>query len=123
MQGLAMTRGGALLAFALSALLSSTPALAQTTGASIQGTVSDDSGVLPGANVVARETSTGLSYEAVTSPEGFFALSGLRPGAYEITVSMPQYKPQAKAVQLVVGQNVTLAFRVTPDMVYAEQVT
>ena len=38
---------------------------AQTSSASIQGTVSDDSGVLPGANVVARESETaGLTDEA-----------------------------------------------------------
>src|SRR4029453_19012159 len=41
---------------------------------------------------------------------------------YEITVSMPQYKPAARNVQLVLGGDVTVNFRFTPDLVYTEQV-
>ena len=103
--------------------LAAGPAGAQTTSSSIQGTVADESGVLPGATVVAKDTQSGFTYEGVTDGEGFFAVAGLRPGTYEITVSMDQYKPQAKTVQLTVGQSVTLNFKVTPDVVYTEQVT
>lgn len=111
-----------LLALAVLLLAPATPSFAQSTAAGLQGTVSDDTGVLPGASVVAKDTQSGFTYEAVTDTEGYFALQGLRPGTYEITVSMNQYKPQARTVQLVVGQNVTLSFRITPDLVYAEQV-
>jgi hypothetical protein len=95
---------------------------AQSTSTGIRGTVSDDSGALPGASVVARDTQTGFKHETVTDGQGFFALSGLRPGTYEITVSMDKYKPQGKTVQLLLGSEVTVNFRVTPDLVYAEQV-
>jgi hypothetical protein len=98
------------------------PAAAQSTSTGIRGTVSDDSGVLPGAAVVARDTQSGFRHEAVTDTQGFFTLSGLRPGTYEITVSMPQYKPAARNVQLVLGGDVTVNFRITPDLVYTEQV-
>jgi hypothetical protein len=98
------------------------PLAAQTTLTGIQGTVRDDTGALPGATVVARSADRGFKYETVSDAQGFFALSGLSPGSYEITVSMDRYKPQAKTVQLVLGSPVTLDFRVTPDLVYTEQV-
>ena len=52
-----------------------------------------------------------------------FALAGLRPGQYEITVAVSQYKPQAKTVEILVGQTVTANFRITPDVVYTEAVS
>ena len=96
---------------------------AQTTSATIQGTVSDETGVLPGATVTARETQGGFQFEAVTGADGGFALAGLRPGTYEITVAVGQYKPQTRTVQVLVGQTVTANFKVSPDVVHVEEVT
>ena len=106
-------------------LMASAPivAAAQGTTSSIQGTVVDSTGALPGASVIAKDTGSGFTYESVTDADGAFALKGLRAATYEITVSMPQYKPQAKSVELPVGQNVTVSFRVTPDLLFAENVT
>ena len=56
-------------AFAVSAVLLSPharPAGAQTTTASIQGTVADETGAVPGATVTARERQSGFQFEAVT---------------------------------------------------------
>jgi hypothetical protein len=89
----------------------------------IQGTVSDASGVLPGASVVARDAQSGFTHEAVSESDGAFTLAGLRPGRYEITVAVAQYKPEAKTVEVLVGQTVTLNFRISPDVVFAESVT
>lgn len=102
--------------------LGGAPAVAQTTTTSVTGTVSDDTGVLPGAAIVARNVTSGFTYEATADAGGTFFLSGLAPGSYEIKVALPQYKPQAKSVQLLGGQHVSLNFRITPDLVYAEQV-
>ena len=96
---------------------------AQVSTATIQGTVSDASGVLPGASVIAREAQSGFTHEATTAGDGTFTLAGLRPGRYEITVSISQYKPQAKTVEVLVGQTVTADFRITPDLVRTESVT
>jgi hypothetical protein len=114
-------RGAALAGLVVSALLAP-PAAAQATTTSITGTVSDDTGILPGATIIARQVASGFTHEAVADDKGAFFLGGLPPGGYEITVSLPQYKPQAKTVQLLTGQSVTLNFRITPDLVYAEQV-
>jgi hypothetical protein len=36
---------------------------------------------------------------------------------------MPQYKPASKTLQVLVGQNIDLDFRLTADLVYTENVT
>ncbi len=98
------------------------PAAAQGTTASIQGTIADDAGVLPGATIVAKDAQAGYVFEAVTGVDGSFTLTGLRPGTYEITVTMNQYKPASRTVQVSVGQSLTANFKVTPDVLYTEQV-
>ena len=99
------------------------PAGAQTTTASIRGTVSDETGAVPGATVTARETQSGFQFESVTGNDGSFNLAGLRPGTYDITVTMSQYKPAARTVQVLVGHTVDADFRITPELVYVENVT
>ncbi len=118
----AHTGSPAFLAVLFGIVIAAVPAAAQSTSTGIRGTVSDETGVLPGATVVARDTQSGFKYEAVTDTQGFFSLSGMRPGSYEITVSMSQYKPQSKTLQLVIGNNVTLNFKISAELVYAEQV-
>ncbi len=99
------------------------PVLAQSTSATIRGNVMDETGGLPGASIVAQEAGTGFSFTATSGVDGTFVLAGLRPGSYDITVSMPQYKPAARKLTVLVGQNIDLDFRLTADLVYAENVT
>jgi Carboxypeptidase regulatory-like domain/TonB dependent receptor-like, beta-barrel len=102
--------------------LTPTSAIAQSTAASIQGTIVDESGPLPGAAIVAKDKASGFAYETAADSTGAFTLTGLRPGTYAITVTMGQYKPQARDVQVLVGQSVTANFKITPDVLYTEQV-
>ena len=104
-------------------LVTAGTASAQVSTATIQGTVSDSTGVLPGATVTARDVQSGFTDEATTAGDGTFALAGLRPGRYQITVAVSQYKPEAKTVEVLVGQTVNLNFRITPDVMYTEAVT
>ena len=112
-----------LTAVAFFCLLTGVPAAAQVSTSTIQGIVSDATGVLPGAIVTAKEVSSGFTQETVSGSDGAFALAGLRPGQYQITVAVSQYKPQAKTVEILVGQTVTANFRITPDVVYTEAVS
>jgi outer membrane receptor protein involved in Fe transport len=98
-------------------------AIGQISTATAQGRVTDATGVLPGVTVTARELQSGFAHESVTDGEGRFTLAGLRPGTYEIRVTLAQYKPQARTVQLLVGQTVTVDFAVSPELTYAETVT
>ena len=95
---------------------------AQISTATVQGKVSDATGVLPGVTVTARETQSGFTHDAVTGADGYYTLAGLRPGTYEIRVTMDQYKPQARTVQVLVGQSLTVDFAVSPDVTYTETV-
>lgn len=61
--------------------------------AGVQGTISDSSGALvPGARVILKDTETGKIQETTTSDEGFYRITGLAPGRYELTVEKEGYK-------------------------------
>jgi hypothetical protein len=95
---------------------------AQISTATVQGKVSDQTGVLPGVTVTARDTGSGFTRDATTDGEGLYSLAGLVPGTYEIRVTLDQYKPQARTVQVLVGRTITVDFSVSPDLVYTETV-
>ncbi|MGH9310435.1 MAG: carboxypeptidase-like regulatory domain-containing protein, partial [Vicinamibacterales bacterium] len=57
---------------AVLALLAAAPAAGQISTATIQGRVTDNTGVLPGATISAREVSSGFSQEAVSNADGSF---------------------------------------------------
>jgi hypothetical protein len=71
-----------------------TSAAAQlATQTALVGTVSDSSkGVLPGATVVAINIGTQDKYEATTNDQGYFNIQFVRPGRYEITVSLAGFQ-------------------------------
>ena len=78
-----------------------TTLLAQGLG-SIVGTVTDPSGaVIPGAQVKATESGTGVSRSAVTDAQGYYVVSALRPAEYTITI-------EAKGFRTAHLNNVTL---------------
>jgi hypothetical protein len=82
-------------------LLLSHPVSAQFR-AGIQGTITDASGAaVPGATIVVTNKETGVAQETVSGDAGFFRISGLAPGQYRVTVSLPGFK-EARAENVVV---------------------
>jgi hypothetical protein len=82
-------------------LLLPAPTLAQTERGSIQGRVTDSSNaVLQGASV----TITPGGAHAVTNTEGEYAIVGLAPGSYTVTVSFVGLKDFIKTVSVAPGQ-------------------
>ncbi len=76
---------GVLLAWAL---LVTGPLLAQSSGGTISGVVSDSTGgPIPGASVVARNVGTNASRSVVSTGTGAFTFAALPVGGYEITAS------------------------------------
>ena len=75
------------LAICFSALLFvNTRAFAQATSGTVVGTVQDITGaVVPGANVTATNTATGISQSAVSGSAGGYTIPNLNPGTYRIT--------------------------------------
>ncbi len=61
--------------------------------ASVSGQVVDETGgVLPGATVTLRDTAAGRERTAVTDNMGRFAMSGLVPGPYALTVTLSGFE-------------------------------
>jgi hypothetical protein len=91
----------------------SMPALAQY-GASLQGTVTDESGaVISGAQVVATDTATGVSHTTTTGNSGFYRVPGLAPGSYNVDVVATGFRKQVfqgidVAAERVKGLDATL---------------
>jgi hypothetical protein len=98
-------------------------AVAQTT-ATISGTINDESGnIFPGATVVATNTANGFTHTATAGGDGRFNLAGLPPATYRIDVTAPSYKGSSREVQVLLGQNLQVDFRLTPDLVLMENIT
>jgi hypothetical protein len=82
---------------------SATTLQAQTTFATITGTVLDPSGLtVPGARVQAVQLESGYKYEAQTNAAGVYTLADLRAGTYDLTITAGGFKDaQVKGVELV----------------------
>jgi hypothetical protein len=66
---------------------------AQVTTADVVGTVHDPTGaVVAGANVEAKNLSTGLTRNTQTGSSGDFVINLLPPGTYSVTVEAPSFK-------------------------------
>jgi hypothetical protein len=86
------------LTVVLSALLLAGDVLAQGgSTAQISGTVKDESGgVLPGADVTATQTDTGVARSVVTDASGAYVLSNLPLGPYRLEVKLSGFRSYAR---------------------------
>src|SRR5437016_5336666 len=97
---------------------------AQTSTATILGTVKDISGALvPGVSITVRHTESGLTRSLVSGERGAYTVPLLPVGAYEITTTMPGFKQQVRSgINLVVGQEAVVDLTLEVGAA-AEQVT
>jgi hypothetical protein len=89
---------------------------AQTlTSGDIAGTVQDASGaVIPGADVKALNTGTGVVKETTTGATGDYRISLLQPGAYTVTVTANGFQITQASFKLSVGQIASQNFKLSP---------
>src|SRR5262245_7050159 len=80
--------------------------VAQTSTATIIGTVKDTSGALvAGVSITVKHTESGLTRSVVSGERGGYNVPLLPVGAYEITTTMPGFKQAVRSgINLVVGQ-------------------
>ncbi len=78
---------------------------AQTTSASVSGSVSDSQGgLLPGATVTLTSRTQGNTYTATTDKEGRFTFPIIRPDTYVLKVTLSGFK-SAERTNVVVNSN------------------
>jgi len=97
-------------AFVLAILfLSGVFALAQVESGQVAGIVADQSGaVVTGATVSVKSVANGAERKTESSATGAYLVSGLEPGAYQVSVSSSNFKPYTATVEVTVGGHVTL---------------
>src|SRR6266566_374276 len=88
------------------------PLMAQTTNATLGGTVSDATrALIPGVTVTATNTQTGIVTTVVTNETGAYQFASLQTGIYKVTAELPGFQTQAyNQVTLGVAQQVRLNF-------------
>lgn len=92
---------------------------AQTTNATIVGSITDMTGaVLPGVTVTATNTETQAVRTVTTDSEGSYTITNLPIGIYQVTAEMANFKRSVlDAVQLVVNQTARLDVQLQPGNV------
>src|SRR5881628_423969 len=75
--------------------------------AQISGTVRDQSGaVLPGVDVTATQTGTGLARSVVTNETGSYSMTSLPVGPYRLEAALPGFRTYVQTgIVLTVGAN------------------
>jgi hypothetical protein len=85
-------------------------AQAQSNAADLRGFVRDPQGaVVAGATVTARNLATNLTRDGQSNEDGFYQITNLPPGDYEVTVTAANFsKAVVPSVTLTVGQRADL---------------
>ena len=89
-----------------------TPLRAQVTGATLSGTVRDQSGgVIPKAGISIKNVATGVTRAVTTDPAGFYAAPNLLPGSYDVATAAPGFSSEVRTdILLTVGAQQVLNF-------------
>jgi hypothetical protein len=86
--------------------------VAQTTNATLGGTVSDATkALIPGVTVTATNTGTGVVSSSVTNEAGSYNFPSLQSGTYKVSAQLPGFQTQTYSdIALGVSQQVRLNF-------------
>src|SRR5690349_15203798 len=87
-------------------------ALAQTTNASLSGTVADATGArIPNVQVTAENVQTGVALTNATNEAGVYTFPSVQPGIYRLTAQFPGFK-----TYVLNGITVNVSARMTINM-------
>jgi hypothetical protein len=102
---------------AILTILAAAAATAQTS--SLAGRVSDASGaVVPGAVVTVKAESTGIAQRVESNQEGYYTLTSLQPGRYDVTIAKEGFVAVHQAsLELIVQQVARLDVVLRPGAV------
>jgi len=114
------SRGHALrfrfLLWLITALIISAAAHAQLSTASLNGVVRDNTGAeVPRAEVVLRNSDTGVERRSVSNDTGTYVVTDINPGRYSLKVSAPSFSTkQVSDFVLAVNQTATIDVTLAP---------
>jgi len=103
-----------------------TTARAQTTSATLSGTIMDAAGrVVPDVDVSATNVDTGITTDTKTNGDGIYVLTTLQPGHYRVIVTKPGFKQIALTdvilhVQDTVSRNFNLDIGAVSETITVE---
>src|SRR3954452_5116409 len=84
--------------------LAGTHVLAQNTTGTIRGTITGDNGQpISSVQIVARNTSTGVTRNAISNDQGAYTLVGMVPGTYVVNVRRIGAAPQTRTIVVQIG--------------------
>lgn len=89
-------------------LLMAGGAMAQTSTATLRGTVYDSGQIETGGTVTATEVATGYVNRGRVSADGGYVIPGLRPGVFRVTVTTADGQSTTDTVSIGLGQTATL---------------
>src|SRR5687767_381167 len=93
----------------LALVVFSASAFAQSNTGRLVGSVSDPSGVIPGATLVVTDNQTGREKTVTASDDGSFSVAQLDAGVYTVKISAPGHKTSTVTdVKIDVGREYTL---------------
>jgi Carboxypeptidase regulatory-like domain/TonB dependent receptor len=95
-------------------------AQASSSTAELRGQVTDASGaVIPGAKITLTDQAKGVSRTATTDDAGNYAFIGLLPSSYQLKVEAQGFSSDAARVELTVGQQANIPFKLSAGTVQA----
>src|SRR5213594_4230016 len=98
-------------AVAVACLLFAMSGFAQVINATLSGTVTDATGALiPGVEISATETETGVVSTALTNESGTYQFPSLQPGPYRVSASLAGFQSQIFQVTLGTSQQIRQNF-------------
>src|SRR5262245_56975444 len=98
-------------AVAVVCLLFAMDGFAQVINATLSGTVTDATGALiPGVEIMATQTETGVVSTAVTNESGTYQFPSLQPGPYRVAAALPGFQGQIFRITLGTSQQIRQNF-------------
>src|SRR6267378_3345804 len=85
----------------------------QATSGTISGTITDEQGaVVPGAELLIKNSETGLERRVESNESGYYRVVGLSPGNYELRIERQGFKPELRSgLKLTVAQDNVVDFQ------------
>ena len=95
----------------MACLLFAISGFAQVINATLRGTVTDATGALiPGVEISATETETGVVSTALTNESGTYQFPSLQPGPYRVSASLAGFQSQILQITLGTSQQIRQNF-------------